>query len=58
MLCCQAGTAGLPCDGEIEADLRIAGFDVIESARLVPTEPFVGITARLSGVDPRETGQK
>jgi len=46
MLCCQAGSAGLPQDGEIEADLALAGFEVLDSQRLVPTEPFFGITAR------------
>jgi SAM-dependent methyltransferase len=45
MLCCQAGSAGLPRRGEIEADLRTAGFEVVEARRLVPTEPFVGVTA-------------
>jgi len=52
MLCCQAGSAGLPRGGEIEGDLRTAGFDVFEAQRLVPTEPFVGIAAR------RRTGPK
>jgi SAM-dependent methyltransferase len=52
MLCCQSGAAGLPAGGEIEADLRTAGFDVLESLRLVPTEPFVGIIARFSGKGP------
>ena len=46
MLCCQAGAAGLPRQGEIEQDLVRAGFEVAEAQRLVPTEPFVGIAAK------------
>ena len=46
MLCCQAGSAGLPRRGEIGSDLRAAGFEVVDERRLVPTEPFVGVTAR------------
>jgi len=47
MLCCQTGAAGLPRRGEIEVDLRDAGFAVVRARHLVPTEPFVGVTARL-----------
>ncbi len=47
MLCSQSGSAGLPRRGEIEADLRNAGFAGIEARRLVPTEPFVAVTAHL-----------
>ena len=46
MLCCQSGSAGLPRRGEIESDLRVAGFEAIVSERLVPTEPFVGVSGR------------
>jgi len=46
MLTCQAGDASLPGQGEIEHDLEHAGFVVIDTSRLVPTEPFIGIRAR------------
>jgi hypothetical protein len=46
MLISQAGDASLPADGEVERDLRRAGFTSVETTRLVPTEPFVGIRAR------------
>lgn len=46
MLCCQAGAAGLPRQGEIESDLAGAGLEVADAQRLVPTEPFVAIAAR------------
>jgi SAM-dependent methyltransferase len=45
MLVSQAGHASLPRDGEIERDLRAAGFATVETTRLVPTEPFVGVRA-------------
>jgi SAM-dependent methyltransferase len=45
MLVSQAGRASLPRDGEVERDLRAAGFSAVESIRLVPTEPFVGVRA-------------
>jgi hypothetical protein len=47
MLTCQGGTASLPEQGTIERDLEHAGFTVLETRHLVPTEPFVGIRARL-----------
>jgi cyclopropane fatty-acyl-phospholipid synthase-like methyltransferase len=46
MLISQAGDASLPADGEVERDLLRAGFTSVETTRLVPTEPFVGIRAR------------
>jgi 4-hydroxy-2,2'-bipyrrole-5-carbaldehyde O-methyltransferase len=46
MLRCQSGSAGLPGSGEVEGDLNAAGFDLLSSEPLVPSEPFVGITAR------------
>ncbi len=46
MLVSQAGNASLPRDGDVERDLRAAGFVTVESTRLVPTEPLVGIRAR------------
>jgi SAM-dependent methyltransferase len=46
MLVSQAGDASLPRDGDVERDLVAAGFATVESTRLVPTEPFVGIRAR------------
>ncbi len=46
MLVAQTGSAALPSRGELEADLRSAGFATIEVDDLVPTEPFVGIRAR------------
>ena len=47
MLTCQAGAAVLPRPGEIEADLRAAGFDITRAERIVPTEPFLAVTAAL-----------
>ncbi len=46
MLITQAGHTSLPADGEVERDLRAAGFTTVEATRLVPGEPFVGIRAR------------
>ena len=46
MLRCQSGTASLPQTGEIQRDLRAAGFETIEIRKLVPSEPFVGVRAR------------
>jgi 4-hydroxy-2,2'-bipyrrole-5-carbaldehyde O-methyltransferase len=46
MLVSQAGHASLPLSGEVERDLRLAGFTSVETTTLVPTEPFVGIRAR------------
>jgi hypothetical protein len=46
MLRAQAGHASLPADGEVERDLRAAGFATIETTKLVPGEHFVGIRAR------------
>ena len=45
MLVSQTGHASLPASGEVERDLRLAGFTSIETTALVPTEPFVGIRA-------------
>ena len=42
----RAGHASLPADGEVERDLRAAGFTTVETMRLVPGEPFVGIRGR------------
>ena len=42
-----ASIAGIPLyDGDVERDLRAASFSTVESTRLVPTEPFVGVRAR------------
>ena len=46
LLSCQEGEAALPGRGEIERTLAEAGFDVVASEMLVPTEPFVGVRAR------------
>ena len=45
MLTCQAGAAALPGPGELEADLSSAGFELTDVAFIVPTEPFLAITA-------------
>jgi SAM-dependent methyltransferase len=45
MLTCQAGAAALPRPGELEADLSSAGFELTDVAFIVPTEPFLAITA-------------
>jgi spermidine synthase len=45
MLTCQAAPSALPGRGEIEGDLRRAGFRVLADQVLVPTEPFVGLRA-------------
>lgn len=46
MLTCQAGTAALPRPGELQADLPAAGFEITDVRAIVPTEPFVAVTAR------------
>jgi 4-hydroxy-2,2'-bipyrrole-5-carbaldehyde O-methyltransferase len=45
MLTCQAGAAALPRPGELEADLSAAGFDITQAELIVPTEPFLAVTA-------------
>jgi 4-hydroxy-2,2'-bipyrrole-5-carbaldehyde O-methyltransferase len=45
MLTCQAGAAALPRPGELETDLASAGFEISDIASIVPTEPFLAITA-------------
>lgn len=45
MLTCQEGGASLPTAAELQRDLAAAGFSRVETARLVPTEPFIGMTA-------------
>lgn len=45
MLTCQEGNASLPTGADLSRDLTAAGFPRVETARLVPTEPFIGITA-------------
>ena len=45
MLACQAGAAALPRPGELEADLADAGFDITDTQVIVPTEPFLAVTA-------------
>ena len=45
MLVSQAGHASLPREGEVEHDLRAAGFATVAPTRLVPTEPFIGVRA-------------
>ncbi len=47
MLCCQDSQAALPEPGEIERCLRGAGYEVLETKPLVPTEPFVGVRAQV-----------
>ena len=46
MLACEAGAASLPERGEVPADLRRAGYVVVEDEARVPTEPFVAVRAR------------
>jgi hypothetical protein len=41
----KAGTAALPRPGELEADLADAGFDITDTQVIVPTEPFLAVTA-------------
>ncbi len=48
MLCCQDTVAALPEHDEIERVLTAVGYEIVESARLVPTEPFVGVRARVA----------
>ena len=45
MLTCQATSASLPRQAEIELDLLDAGFRVLAKQVLVPTEPFIGLRA-------------
>lgn len=45
MLTCQSGASSLPQPGELEKDLAGSGFEIADSQTLVPTEPFVAITA-------------
>jgi SAM-dependent methyltransferase len=45
MLACQAGAAALPREGELLADLPAAGFEITDIQSIVPTEPFVAVTA-------------
>jgi 4-hydroxy-2,2'-bipyrrole-5-carbaldehyde O-methyltransferase len=45
MLTCQAGAAALPREGELLADLPAAGFEITDIQSIVPTEPFVAVTA-------------
>jgi hypothetical protein len=45
MLTCQAEPSSLPGRAEIESDLRSAGFEIVASEVLVPTEPFIGLRA-------------
>jgi len=45
MLTCQAEPSSLPGRAEIESDLRSAGFRIVASEVLVPTEPFIGLRA-------------
>jgi 4-hydroxy-2,2'-bipyrrole-5-carbaldehyde O-methyltransferase len=45
MLACQAGAAALPRPGELEADLADAGFEITDAQLIVPTEPFLALTA-------------
>jgi SAM-dependent methyltransferase len=45
MLTCQATHASLPRKKEIENDLITAGFRILTSRTLVPTEPLVGVRA-------------
>ena len=45
MLASQAGAAALPREGELLADLPAAGFEITDIQSIVPTEPFVAITA-------------
>jgi SAM-dependent methyltransferase len=49
MLSCQDTAAALPEQGEIERALIQAGYEIVESRMLVPTEPFVGVRARVLG---------
>ncbi len=45
MLTCQAGGAALPRRGELERDLSGAGFAITQTQLIVPTEPFLAVTA-------------
>jgi SAM-dependent methyltransferase len=45
MLSCQDTTASLPRQAEIENDLLNSGFRILANQVLVPTEPFVGLSA-------------
>ena len=46
MLVCQSGVAGLPNGDVLAQEVREAGFTVVATDSLVPTEPFVAIRAR------------
>ena len=46
MLVSQSGVAGLPNPDELAQEVRDAGFTVVATDSLVPTEPFVAIRAR------------
>jgi 4-hydroxy-2,2'-bipyrrole-5-carbaldehyde O-methyltransferase len=46
MLVSQSGDAGLPRAGELESDLAEAGLRIVDTAHIVPTEPFVAVRAR------------
>jgi SAM-dependent methyltransferase len=48
MLTCQQGAAALPRPGEIEAQMRYAGFGTIRASAIVPGEPFAAIRAQIS----------
>jgi 4-hydroxy-2,2'-bipyrrole-5-carbaldehyde O-methyltransferase len=52
MLASQAGAAALPREGELQADLPTAGFEITDIQSIVPTEPFVAITATRSAPTP------
>jgi SAM-dependent methyltransferase len=47
MLSCQEGRASLPGRDDLVADLVTAGYETVEESRLVPTEPFLAVRARL-----------
>jgi SAM-dependent methyltransferase len=48
MLSCQEGSASLPGRSDLVADLAMAGYEIVEERKLVPTEPFVGVRAKLA----------
>lgn len=48
-----AGFGPLPSEDELAAQLREAGFARVESRRLVPGEPYVGMIATVAGGDRR-----
>jgi SAM-dependent methyltransferase len=57
MLACQAGAAALPRPGELQADLPAAGFEITDIQAIVPTEPFLAVTATRSGAPNPLRGQ-